>query len=226
MSEINQIALSRLLQAMSTSTSLNSISDSSSNSSSNFFSVLSNSLISSDYSGNSCTSCKNTGDLSSSISNLNNNKEYPNDLTSLITLLGNINSNRINVNINSASETKMDKAVELLEEQVGKKYVWGATGPDTFDCSGLTQYIYKEALGKDIPRVSYDQSEYGQAIDKEDLQVGDLVFFDTRNKGRVSHVGMYIGDNKFIHASNPRDGVKISTLSGYYEQTYMGARRP
>ena len=120
----------------------------------------------------------------------------------------------------------MDKAIELLKEQVGKKYVWGASGPDSFDCSGLTQYIYKKALGKDIPRVSYAQSEYGQAVDKEDLQVGDLVFFDTMNKGRVSHVGMYIGDNQFIHASNPTDGVKRSTLSGYYEKTYMGARRP
>lgn len=249
MSEINQIALSRLLQAMSTSSSLSSITDSSNNSSSDFFSILSNSLLSYDYSGNSCTSCSSTENLLNSITNLNNNSLYSSDLSSLATLLGCINSNRINVNVgttntvenieisvedsekteslsNSISETKMDKAIELLKEQVGKKYVWAASGPDTFDCSGLTQYIYKEALGKDIPRVSYAQSEYGKAIDKEDLQVGDLVFFDTMNKGRVSHVGMYIGNNQFIHASNSKDGVKISTLSGYYEKTYMGARRP
>lgn len=259
MSEINQIAVSRLLQAMSMNTSLNSSNYSSNDSSSDFFSILSNSLQSSNYLGNSCTSCSSSESLISSISNLNSDSLYSSDLSALTTLLGSINSNRINVNINfvkpedlqssatnaianieisvensgqtesvinSASETKMDKAIELLKEQVGKKYVWGATGPNTFDCSGLTQYIYKEALGKDIPRVSYEQSEYGKAVDKEDLQVGDLVFFDTMNKGRVSHVGMYIGNNQFIHASNPTDGVKVSTLSGYYEKTYMGARRP
>lgn len=249
MSEINQIALSRLLQAMSTSASLSNTTDSLNNSSNDFFSILSNSLLSSDYSGSSCISCSSTENLLNNITNLNNNSLYSSDLSSLATLLGNINSNRINVNINSTntmgnisisvedsgqteslsnstSETKMDKAIELLKEQVGKKYVWGANGPDTFDCSGLTKYIYKKALGKDIPRVSYEQSEYGKAIDKDDLQVGDLVFFDTMNKGRVSHVGMYIGNNQFIHASNPTDGVKISTLSGYYEKTYMGARRP
>lgn len=248
MSEINQVALSRLLQAMSVSKSLNSSNSSSSDLSNDFVSILSNSLLSSN----------NLGNLSN-LGNLNNNNLYSNDLNSLGTLLGNINASRINVNINyvkpedlqssgtntiadiqisvgdskktedisnPTSNTKMDKAIELLKKQVGKKYVWGATGPNTFDCSGLTQYIYKEALGKNIPRVSYEQSKYGKAVNKKDLQVGDLIFFDTMNKGRVSHVGMYIGNNKFIHASNPKDGVKTSTLSGYYEKAYRGARRP
>lgn len=227
MSEINQIAVSRLLQAMNTSASLNSSNSSSSNSSYDFVSILSNSLLGSDYLGGSCTSCNSTGNLLNNISNLNNNNLYSNDLNALTTLLGSINSDRINVDINnSTSNTKMDEAIDLLEEQVGKKYVWGATGPNSFDCSGLTQYIYKEALGKNIPRVSYEQSEYGKAVDKKDLQVGDLVFFDTMGKGRVSHVGMYIGNNEFIHASNPRDGVKKSTLTGYYEKKYICARRP
>lgn len=242
MSGINQIAVSRLLEAMSTSNSLNSGNNLSNDSSNDFVSVLS-SLLSSNYVGNS----------------LNNHNLCSGDLSSLATLLVDINSNRINIDINydkpenlqssernnieniqisvgnsgktenvsnSTSKTKMDKAIELLKDQVGKEYVWGSTGPNTFDCSGLTQYIYKEALGKNIPRVSYEQSKYGKAVDKKDLQVGDLIFFDTMNKGRVSHVGMYIGNNEFIHASNPKDGVKKSTLSGYYEKTYMGARRP
>lgn len=257
MSEINQIAVSRLLQAMSTSASLNNSNSSSGDSSNDFFSILSNSLLGSDYLGGSCTSCNNTGNLLNNISNLNNNNLYSdnlysNDLNALTTLLGSINSDRININVNyekpediqsdkantianieisvgdssSTSNTKMDKAIDLLEEQLGKKYVWGATGPNNFDCSGLTQYIYKEALGKNIPRVSYEQSKYGKAVDKKDLQVGDLVFFDTMGKGRVSHVGMYIGNNEFIHASNPRDGVKKSTLTGYYEKKYICARRP
>ena len=229
MSEINQMALSRLLQAMSTSSSLNNIN----NSSSDFLDILSNSLLGYDYSNNSCKSCGNTSSL------------YSSDLTSLNTLVGSINSNRINLEVDSTntvipvevsktreslnestSEVKMNKAIDLLKEQVGKKYVWGADGPDNFDCSGLTKYIYKEALNKDIPRTSYEQSKYGNAVAKEDLKVGDLVFFDTMNKGAVSHVGIYVGDNQFIHASNSTDGVKVSTLSGYYEKTYVCARRP
>lgn len=138
------------------------------------------------------------------------------------------NTNTVtNVNNSSITSSKMDKAMKLLEEQMGKPYVWGANGPNSFDCSGLVRYVYKNALGKDIPRVSYDQSKFGQAIDKKNLQPGDLVFFDTMNKGRVSHVGMYVGNDEFIHASNPKDGVKKSKLSSsYYQNVYMGARRP
>ena len=138
------------------------------------------------------------------------------------------NTNTVtNVNNSSVTSSKMDKAMKLLEDQIGKPYVWGANGPNSFDCSGLVRYVYKNALGKDIPRVSYDQSKFGQAVDKKNLQPGDLVFFDTMNKGRVSHVGMYIGNDEFIHASNPKDGVKKSKLSSsYYQKAYRGARRP
>ncbi|MCR8745850.1 C40 family peptidase [Romboutsia lituseburensis] len=138
------------------------------------------------------------------------------------------NTNTVtNVNNSSATSSEMDKAMKLLEDQIGKPYVWGANGPNSFDCSGLVRYVYKNALGKDIPRVSYDQSKFGQAVDKKDLKPGDLVFFDTMNKDRVSHVGMYIGNDEFIHASNPKDGVKKSKLSSsYYQNAYMGARRP
>lgn len=172
---------------------------------------------------------------------------------SLINLIGIVNQNKINnintdennsnsIELNNISNKyldatnndnnssnitpSMEKAINLLKDQVGKPYVWGGNGPESFDCSGLVRYIYKNALGKDLPRVSYEQSKVGQAVDKSDLQVGDLVFFDTMNKGRVSHVGIYIGNNEFIHAANSKKGVIKSTLSGYYEQKYMGARRP
>ena len=120
----------------------------------------------------------------------------------------------------------MDKAVSLIESKVGNKYVWGATGPDSFDCSGLVQYVYKNALGKNIPRTSYEQSKVGEPISRENLQVGDLLFFDTMGKGRVSHVGMYVGNNEFVHASNEKSGIKKSKLTGYYEKHYKCARRP
>ena len=137
--------------------------------------------------------------------------------------LGNVipvNSSRESVNPN------MEKALKLLKEQVGKPYVWGAEGPDSFDCSGLTQYIYKHALGKDIPRVAADQSKFGQPVSRDNLKPGDLLFFDTMNKGKVTHVGMYIGNNEFIHAANSKKGVIKSTLTGHYDQKFVNARRP
>lgn len=217
MSDINQIVMSTLLNAVN-SNSLNR--NSLNNTSYDFSSVLSNTLGRLTNSNPTGCSCNNSN---------------TNMLDTLNTLLGSVNYNKINypqtineVNLynNSKQLGKMDKAIELLENQLGKKYIWGADGPDSFDCSGLVQYVYKNALGKDIPRVSYEQVKFGQAVKKEDLQVGDLVFFDTMNKGRVSHVGMYVGNNEFIHASNLKDGVKKSTLSGFYEKTYIGARRP
>ena len=69
-------------------------------------------------------------------------------------------------------------------------------------------------------------SKVGKAVSREDLQVGDLVFFDTMNKGRVSHVGIYIGNNEFIHAANSKKGVIKSTLTGYYDKKFVNARRP
>ena len=176
-----------------------------------------------------------------------NNKDE-NSLDSLQTLQSNINSRKINnynktsnktnvenslVNTvkiaeknNTNTSNNMDKAVALIESKVGNRYVWGSTGPNSFDCSGLVQYVYKNALGKNIPRTSYEQSKFGKAVDKKDLQVGDLVFFDTMGKGRVSHVGMYVGNNEFVHAANEKSGIKKSKLTGYYETHYKGARRP
>lgn len=160
------------------------------------------------------------------INNTNNNTTSNTNTANNGNTINNANT-VTNVNSSSVTSSKMDKAMKLLEDQIGKPYVWGANGPNSFDCSGLVRYVYKNALGKDIPRVSYDQSKFGQAVDKKNLQPGDLVFFDTMNKGRVSHVGMYVGNDEFIHASNPKDGVKKSKLSSsYYQKAYRGARRP
>lgn len=138
-------------------------------------------------------------------------------------------SSSLSTTLNSSTSSKdaqTQKAIQIAKSYLGGKYVWGATGPNAFDCSGFTQYIYKKAYGKTIPRVSYEQAKYGEKVEKKDLQPGDLVFFDTMNKGRVSHVGIYIGNNKFIHAANSRSGIIESELSGYYAKKYMGARRP
>lgn len=137
---------------------------------------------------------------------------------SMFKALGQTNINPYNNN--------MDNAVKLIESKIGNKYVWGSVGPDSFDCSGLVQYVYKNALGKNLPRTSYEQSKVGVLVNKKDLQVGDLIFFDTMGKGRVSHVGMYVGNNEFVHASNEKSGIKKSKLTGYYENHYICARRP
>ena len=113
------------------------------------------------------------------------------------------------------------------EKFLGLQYVWGGNSLQTgVDCSGLMQQVYKH-FGLSIPRVTYDQIGQGQAIDQRDLQAGDLVFFDTDpGKAGPDHVGMYIGNGKFIEAPRPGEGVRISSLnSGYYQKIFMGGRR-
>lgn len=103
----------------------------------------------------------------------------------------------------SAAQTAINAALSKL----GSPYVWGATGPNTFDCSGLTQWAYKQA-GITLPRVSRDQGQFGQLILASQLQPGDLVFFGVP----IHHVGMYLGNGQMIHAPDTGDVVKISKL--------------
>lgn len=112
------------------------------------------------------------------------------------------------------------KAVQLAKSKLGCKYVWGATGPNTFDCSGLMYWVAKQ-LGKSIPRTSKEQSRSGTPVSKANLLPGDLVFF--ANKNGVHHVGMFIGNNEFIHSPQTGDVVKISKLSS--RKDYYCARR-
>ena len=117
--------------------------------------------------------------------------------------------------------------VELAKQQLGKKYVWGSTGPDTFDCSGFMIYLYKEITGIILPRESVDQfqSSIGTRVELEEIEVGDLIFFDTENDGIVNHVGMYIGNGEFIHASQKFEEVIISPIEGFYYNGLMGIKR-
>ena len=94
--------------------------------------------------------------------------------------------------------TKAQKALSFARTQIGKPYVWGATGPDSYDCSGLTQAAWK-AAGVDIPRVTYDQVNAGTTVPVSSAQPGDLVFF----YDDITHVGLYIGNGMMIHAPKP-----------------------
>lgn len=120
---------------------------------------------------------------------------------------------------------KLDKIVELAYKQLGKPYVWGTHGPRSFDCSGLTSFLYKQAYGIGISTSSRAQASYGYKVSKSNLKKGDLMFFATGGGG-ISHVGIYVGNNKLIHASTPSTGVILSDInSSYYQRTFVTARR-
>jgi hypothetical protein len=119
-----------------------------------------------------------------------------------------------------------DDIIALARQQLGAQYVWGGSAPGGFDCSGLVAYVYGQK-GVQLPRTSYNQIQVGASVQPDKLRPGDLVFFDTdRSKKGPDHVGIYIGGGKFIHASSPGQGVKISSLSeSYYMDRWMGGRR-
>lgn len=102
----------------------------------------------------------------------------------------------------------------LATSFLGMDYVWGGSSPEEgFDCSGLVSYVYKEALGMDISRTTYTQQYKGEAVDFDDLRMGDLLFFVT--DGDVHHVAMYLGDGYYIHSPKPGDVVKITSMEDY-----------
>ena len=102
--------------------------------------------------------------------------------------------------------------------QVGKRYVWGTSGPNTFDCSGLTSYAYRQ-VGINLTRSSRAQwSSVGRKVSKSELRPGDLVFYYSP----VSHVGLYIGNGQIVDAANPRSGIRVTSLNS---MPFTGARR-
>jgi len=111
---------------------------------------------------------------------------------------------------------------------LGKPYVWGATGPKCFDCSGFTQKVYK-MVGINLPRVSRNQAKVGKLVRFNELKKGDMVFFDTSKTrvGRVNHVGIYLEDGKFIHASSGKHRVVITSFNKkrFYKSRFLWGRR-
>jgi len=111
---------------------------------------------------------------------------------------------------------------------LGTRYVWGATGPSKFDCSGFTQWVYRDS-GIRIPRVSRNQAKVGKYIRFSELRKGDMVFFDTKKRrtGKVCHVGIYLGNNNFIHASSSAKKVVIYNFNSkpFYKKRFLWGRR-
>lgn len=131
--------------------------------------------------------------------------------------------------IKAAEVTSSSQAINQIVQNsynfLGSSYVYGAEGPNCFDCSGFVQYMFN-SYGYNLSRTTYDQVNQGEYVDKSNLQPGDLVFFSSYNTYSPTHVGIYVGDNNFIHASSGKGCVTISSLSNpYYTDNYWTARR-
>ena len=115
--------------------------------------------------------------------------------------------------------------VNEAKKYLGRPYAYGASGPNAFDCSGFTSYVYKQ-FGYTLNRTAASQTSHGVAVSREDLQPGDLIMFAGRSGGGIGHVAIYIGDGQMIHAGNTSTGVYISPVNtSYYGSRYVCARR-
>ena len=123
-------------------------------------------------------------------------------------------------NFVSADRRIRKKIVEAALSKLNFPYFYGASGEQNFDCSSFLQYVFKTSVNVSLPRVSYEQAAYGTRIDYKNLKEGDIVAFDTLNKNRITHVGLYIGKNRFIHASSGYKKVVISELKGFYAEKF------
>ncbi|WP_072680862.1 C40 family peptidase [Arcobacter sp. LA11] len=128
--------------------------------------------------------------------------------------------NTVNKVLQKNSNTSTKNIISLAKSKIGSPYLYSKNGPSSFDCSGFVYYIFKEN-NINLPRTSIAQSEIGTKVSVDRLKKGDLVFFDTSLKGQVNHSGIYLGDDKFIHASSGKaNGVTISDMNGWYKDKF------
>ena len=136
-----------------------------------------------------------------------------------------INVNNGALSGNSQTNPQGDnEIINTAKSFLGTPYLWGGTTPSGFDCSGFVQYVLAQN-GKSIPRTSQEQFASGQAVDKSQLQAGDLVFYDWSGGTEATHVGIYEGNGKMIHAPHSGDVVKEVDFNSYGQNVYLGARR-
>lgn len=130
-------------------------------------------------------------------------------------------ANRRTLSSGSAGES----IVRVASRFKGVRYRWGGSSRSGFDCSGFTRYVFRQRAGVELPHSASAQFRRGAPVSRNHLKPGDLVFFQTYRRG-ASHVGIYIGNGKFIHASSAGGRVRVDSLNdGYYRQRYVGARR-
>lgn len=123
-------------------------------------------------------------------------------------------------------DPRRDDVITVALSQVGTPYIWGGGSPAAgFDCSGLVAYVFQQAVRLNLPRVAYEQARSGHPVGKNDLRAADLVFYDTQ-KHPFSHVGIYVGRARFVHAPAAGALVRIEHMSeAYWRARYDGARR-
>ena len=122
-------------------------------------------------------------------------------------------------------QQKADKVIKVAKQNSNKQYKQGGAGPNEFDCSGFTQYVFNQAIQYQLPRQSKDQANKGKKVNRNQIRKGDLMFFNT-NGNNISHVAIYIGDNKMIHAANSRDDIIITDINNsYWKQKYVVSKR-
>lgn len=122
-------------------------------------------------------------------------------------------------------KSDIDELLSSAMGFLGVAYRFGGTTPSGFDCSGFMQYIFRKTLAVNLPRTSAEQATVGVHVERSHLQPGDMVFFRTSGK-RISHVGMYVGNNRFIHAPRTGKNIEITSLSNkYWNSRYVTARR-
>ncbi len=189
------------------------------------------------------SSSSNNGESSSDSKTVNNSSNSNNSGSSSNsqTSNNNVNSSNDSVKVEKPAQKPVEKPAEnppssntsatqavinLAYSKMGSPYVWGAEGPNSFDCSGFTSYVYRNAAGINLPRTSGAQSGYGQTVSKANLQAGDLVFFSTNGTGSVSHVGIYVGGGNMIHSPSSGKTVSVTSInSSYYTSKFVTAKR-
>ena len=127
----------------------------------------------------------------------------------------------------SASAGNADELIKSAMGLLGVAYRYGGNSARTgFDCSGFMQHIFRRTMGLSLPRTSAEQAKMGSHVNRSELQPGDMVFFRTAGRGRISHVGLYIGNNRFIHAPRTGKNIEITSLSNkYWNSKYAFGRR-
>lgn len=129
--------------------------------------------------------------------------------------------------VSSAEPANADDLIKSAMGLLGVAYRYGGTSARTgFDCSGFMQHIFRRSMGLNLPRTSAEQAKMGVHVSRSELQPGDLVFFRTMGRGRISHVGLYIGNDRFIHAPRTGKNIEITSLSHkYWGAKYAFGRR-
>jgi len=126
---------------------------------------------------------------------------------------------------NNSNEAISDEVMYKVIEYLNTPYLWGGTSKRGIDCSAFVQTVMYQSIGIMLPRTSNEQSNVGSDVTRSELKFGDLLFFDTMNRGRVTHVGIYLSDGYFVH-SGSKTGVAVASLdSDFYSRVFLRAKR-